>query len=254
MQKTNKFDIIMDYIDENIKADSENIKKGIPNIIGYSSKCFGDYFLILTNITLFDYIRRRKLYFALEELKQNKKKRVCDIALEYGYSEQSAFTRAVKNCYDCTPEEIRNSKKHIKNNRYNFSDFNNNTSNSRIQEVLHYLSETGTFSSVNDANYFFEVENACDEYGFDIDTCYAIAELAERLELPFDYLINACWKLEIDLETDPNYISARECTMFTYGIESLEELKSICKHYNCQFYELDSFMVEAFRKEFIKED
>ena len=103
----NSFDIVMDYIDEHIGDDSETIKKGIWLSTGYSSAEFGKFFSILTNETLFSYIRRRKLYLAFNELQRNRNKPIVDIALDYGYSEQSAFTRAMKNEYDMTPDEIR---------------------------------------------------------------------------------------------------------------------------------------------------
>lgn len=87
MIEKNKFEVIMDYIDNNIKQDVSEIKKGISKVSGYNSLAFGKCLLVLTNITLHHYICSRKLYFALKELRENSEKKMCDIAYDYGYSD-----------------------------------------------------------------------------------------------------------------------------------------------------------------------
>jgi AraC-like DNA-binding protein len=94
--KQNKFDLVMDYIDANISQDVETIKKGIYSLIGYSSFTFGECLKVLTEKTLHHYIHERKMYFAAQALKTDPDRSIADIALEYGYSEQSAFSRAFK--------------------------------------------------------------------------------------------------------------------------------------------------------------
>lgn len=66
--KQNKFDLVMDYIDENIQKDTETIKRGIINLIGINSNSFGQYFTVLTGDTLGSYIRSRRLYYAAKAL------------------------------------------------------------------------------------------------------------------------------------------------------------------------------------------
>lgn len=53
-----------------------------------------------------DYLRRRKLAFALKDLRDSEKG-ILDIALDYGFSSHEAFTRAFKAMYGITPGEYR---------------------------------------------------------------------------------------------------------------------------------------------------
>ena len=85
--------------------DAEIIKKGIYNEIGYNSSHFGKCFEVLTGETLFHYINERKLFFAGQELKLNLEKSICDISLDLGYSDQSAFTRAMRTYHARYPRQ-----------------------------------------------------------------------------------------------------------------------------------------------------
>ena len=53
-----------------------------------------------------DYLRRRKLAFALKEVRDSEKG-ILEIALDYGFSSHEAFTRAFKNLYGITPSDYR---------------------------------------------------------------------------------------------------------------------------------------------------
>ena len=53
-----------------------------------------------------DYLRQRKLAFALKEMRDNERN-ILDIALDYGFSSHEAFTRAFKGTYGITPSEYR---------------------------------------------------------------------------------------------------------------------------------------------------
>ena len=59
-----------------------------------------------------DYLRSRKLAFALKEIRDSKKT-ILDIAFDYGFSSNEAFTRAFKNAYGVTPSEYRKNPKPI---------------------------------------------------------------------------------------------------------------------------------------------
>ncbi len=101
--KQSKFDIVMDHIDENIQKTSEEIKKGIFNLVLCNSNTFSQYFHVITGDTLGNYIRNRKLYFAAMELLRHPDKPICEIAVDFGYSDQSAFTRAFSAKYKIAP-------------------------------------------------------------------------------------------------------------------------------------------------------
>lgn len=244
--KQSKFDIVMDYIDENIKNDTEAIKRGIINLIGINSNTFGQFFTVLTGDTLGSYIRNRRLYFAAMDLLRQPKMTISDIALEYGYSDQSAFTRAVSGKYKMSPNEIRTSwEVDIPNEKYLYSDFDPNPLDSRSDHMWREFERTG-FLSGGDLDFIDRVEAGHKEFGFDINTCYLIADLAERLEIPVTALMSSCFDVVTEVKSDPAYISNKEMAAIDLGICSHEELDKICEHYACQYYELNSFMVKEY--------
>lgn len=248
----NKFDTVMDYIDAHIHEDAENIKKGIYNEIGYNSSHFGKCFEVLTGETLFHYINERKLFFAGQELKLNLEKSICDISLDLGYSDQSAFTRAMRTYHDCTPGEIRKGTKSVPNNKFQLSNFSDNKPESRADMYWHELKEDGFFSGKK-FDYLMEIEDASKEYGFDIDTSYAIADVAEQLEIPVFLLLRECFQLMAEVHSDPNYIPPDVEAAIDAGAESTEEMEKICELFQCKYYDVDSFMVESYRKRIKKE-
>ena len=244
--KQSKFDIVMDYIDENIKNDTETIKRGIINLIGINSNTFGQFFTVLTGDTLGSYIRNRRLFFAAIDLLRQPKMTISDIALEYGYSDQSAFTRAVSGKYKISPNEIRTSwEVDIPNEKYLYSDFDPNPLDSRSDHMWREFERTG-FLSGGDLDFIDRVEAGHKEFGFDINTCYLIADLAESLEIPVAALMSSCFDVVTEVKSDPAYISNKEMAAIDLGICSHEELDKICEHYACQYYELNSFMVKEY--------
>ncbi len=249
--KQNKFDLVMDYIDANILQDVETIKKGIFNLIGYSSLAFGNCFVVLTNQTLFHYISERKMYFAAQALKTNLDRSIADIALEYGYSEQSAFSRAFKLYCKTTPNEVRKGKAYVSNNKYSLSMFveNNNNNDTRFASIVKELNETGDIS-ISNWRYLEMMEEVSQECIFDIDTCSAIFDLAERLEIPYGALLNQCEVVAVHYYADPDFHYSKFKKIMECDISSDDELEAICNFYNCKYYDLDIFMVNAFRDQF----
>ncbi len=63
-------------------------------------------FQILTGYTLSEYMRNRRLYLAAKELKE-KKMTILDIALKYGYENQSSFDKAFMRFHEMTPKEVQ---------------------------------------------------------------------------------------------------------------------------------------------------
>ena len=243
----NKFDTVMDYIDAHIHEDAETIKKGIYGEIGYNSSHFGKCFEVLTGETLFHYINERKLFFAGQELKHKSEKAICDISLDLGYSDQSAFTRAMRTYHDCTPGEIRKGTKGVPDKKYRLADFSDNKPESKADTFWREL-ETDGFLSGRKFDYLMEIEDARKEYGFDVDTSYAIADVAEQLEIPVGLLLRECFQLMAEVHSDPNYIPPDVEAAIDAGAESTEEMEKICEFFQCKYYDVDSFMVEAYRK------
>lgn len=88
------------YIEEHIteKIDYEQLAK-IANCPAYH---FQKMFFYMTNITLSEYIRRRRMSLAAVDL-QKKQVKVIDIALKYGYDSPTAFNRAFQSIHGIAP-------------------------------------------------------------------------------------------------------------------------------------------------------
>lgn len=100
--------IIIDEIDLCIKAhdDEALMLKHLSNKLGYSEFYISRKFREISGMQFRDYLRFRRLAFALKEIRDTKKG-ILDIALDYGFSTHEAFTRAFKAAYGITPSEYR---------------------------------------------------------------------------------------------------------------------------------------------------
>ena len=100
--------IIVDEIDECIKLHSDEALtlRSLSRRLGYSEFHFTRKFREISGMPFKDYLRRRRLTFALKEVRDSKRV-ILDIALDYGFSSHEAFTRAFKQAYGITPGEYR---------------------------------------------------------------------------------------------------------------------------------------------------
>ena len=102
------FNKVIEYIENNL--DKEIELKTISKITGINEFIFQRIFVFLTNMTLTDYIKKRRLSKAFEEIK-NTNHKIIDIAIKYQYNSAPSFNRAFKNTFGITPTECRNSSK-----------------------------------------------------------------------------------------------------------------------------------------------
>ncbi|MBD5459066.1 MAG: helix-turn-helix transcriptional regulator, partial [Lachnospiraceae bacterium] len=104
----NKIQIMIDEIDACIKKnDDEALSlRRLANKLGYSEFYISRKFREISGMQFRDYLRYRRLAFALKELRDTETG-ILDIALQYGFSSHEAFTRAFKEAYDITPSEYR---------------------------------------------------------------------------------------------------------------------------------------------------
>ncbi len=100
--------IIVDEIDECIKhRDDEALTlRFLSRKLGYSEFYTTRKFKEISGMQFKDYLRLRKLAFALIDVRDSKRG-ILDIALDYGFSSHEAFTRAFKATYSITPSEYR---------------------------------------------------------------------------------------------------------------------------------------------------
>ncbi len=96
------------YIDEHLE---EKISFALlAKKMGVSIYSMQRIFVLLTNITLTDYIRKRRLSQAGEELYMNKIK-IMDLALKYGYENATSFSRAFYKFHKIKPSAINEQTK-----------------------------------------------------------------------------------------------------------------------------------------------
>lgn len=74
--------------------------------LGYSEFHTTRKFKEISGMTFKDYLRHRKLAFALKEIRDSEKS-ILKIAVDYGFSSHEAFTRAFKAAYGVTPGQYR---------------------------------------------------------------------------------------------------------------------------------------------------
>lgn len=98
---------IVDYLEDNLTNDID-IKK-LSKSLGLNDFIMQRVFSIVTNISISEYIRKRRLSLAFEELKLSNNK-IIDIALKYGYDSHVSFTRSFKKEFGITPSNLRKTK------------------------------------------------------------------------------------------------------------------------------------------------
>ena len=95
----------VEYIEENLTNDIEI------ETLAKTAYCsvyeFSRVFSFAANITVSEYIRRRRLSQAVFDI-QNGRESIVDISLKYGYESQATFTRAFKELHGQTPAAVRN--------------------------------------------------------------------------------------------------------------------------------------------------
>jgi AraC-like DNA-binding protein len=105
---------VVDEIDERImNFDDEALTlESLSKRLGYSEFHTTRKFKEISGMLLGDYIRRRRLAFALIDVRDSKV-RLLDIAVKYGFGSHEAFTRAFKNAYGLTPRDYRKSSRPV---------------------------------------------------------------------------------------------------------------------------------------------
>lgn len=246
----NYFDIVMNYIEENVDKPAEEIKREIPKLIGRNGRAFGESFALMTGHTLDYYIRQRRLLYAVRDLALKPNKPIPQIALEYQFSDHAAFSRAVKFKYHFTPTEIRNQVILLDEEPYCFADFAAAGGDSRSRQLIRSM-EIGNRMTGEDMRLLYEIDEINKEHDLDWDTCCLIMDLAEKLDVPFPYLYEVCTSAMIDAHSNRNAWDMdsilHEIWQQDMGIESDEEENAICEFFHTK--NLDENMVARYREE-----
>ncbi len=88
------------------KTDESLSLSALSRRFGYSEYHFSRKFREISGMSFRDYLRYRKLAFALKRLRDTRAG-VLDIALQLGFSSNEAFTRAFREAYGVTPSQYR---------------------------------------------------------------------------------------------------------------------------------------------------
>ena len=101
------FNNTIDYLETVL--DDEIDEKKVTQLSGYSYSMFSRLFSILTETTLSEYLRSRKLTEAAVILRDTDEK-IIDVAFKFGYESSDSFGTAFKTFHGFTPSEVRNGK------------------------------------------------------------------------------------------------------------------------------------------------
>ncbi|WP_270166886.1 AraC family transcriptional regulator [Paenibacillus sp. SYP-B4298] len=102
----------VDYIEANLSGEIE--LKEAARVACCSSYQFQRMFSFITNVTLAEYIRRRRLTLAALELQGDNLAKVIDVALKYGYESPVSFARAFYALHGITPTMARGEGRELK--------------------------------------------------------------------------------------------------------------------------------------------
>ncbi|MCQ4922589.1 AraC family transcriptional regulator [Tissierella carlieri] len=104
MEWVTKLNEAISYIEENIKGKIDYAAAA--RIACCSLTRFQRTFSLISDTTIGDYVRYRKMALAADELKSSSIK-VIDLALKYGYDSPDSFTRAFQKFHGMSPTTVR---------------------------------------------------------------------------------------------------------------------------------------------------
>ena len=96
----------LEYIEDNL---TEPIKtENIADHLYCSKSTIEKLFRYVNNISIRDYIIRRRMSKASKEIVTHPEKSLLEIGIEYGYGSSEAFSRAFYGVWQVSPSEFRN--------------------------------------------------------------------------------------------------------------------------------------------------
>jgi len=184
---------LTEYIDNHLEEKIDY--KKLARILGVNTYTMQRIFSLLTNITLADYIRKRRLSSAGEDLYKEKIK-VMDLAMKYGYDNATSFSRAFEAFHGIKPSRVT-----TKTNLKIFPRIILEEKNKSLEPISYEIIEMdsmvlyGTYIKTNNKiikkdapNFFAQTEKKYAAYG-NVNYAMVTYEDEERLEC------NAYWVL-----------------------------------------------------------
>lgn len=106
MNMLKQLNAAMEYIETNLCEEID--PETAAGIACVTADSFARFFSYMTGMTLTEYIRRRRLTLAAEDL-QSTRLPLADMAVKYGYDSAAAFSRAFARQHGITPSQYRKS-------------------------------------------------------------------------------------------------------------------------------------------------
>ncbi|MHB1483353.1 MAG: helix-turn-helix transcriptional regulator [Saccharofermentanales bacterium] len=171
MDWVKRINSVLDYIEQNL--DGEIDENRISSLFASSQGVFQRVFVNITDTTLSEYIRKRRLTCAALDLAKTDAK-IMDIAIKYGYNSAVAFSYAFKKFHGITPSEIKKSDTHPK--YFGRLTFTNMLSEKGVKSMQYYNIENAEYfmqqmiNKKHDRLYFQNISEhngvkcACDGY------------------------------------------------------------------------------------------
>lgn len=101
----------LDYIENNLNNDIKTTD--IADTCYCSKSTLEKLFRCINNISVRDYIIRRRMTKAAKIISTNPDKKLLDIALQFGYNSNESFTRAFEQVWNCKPSEYRKTPRYF---------------------------------------------------------------------------------------------------------------------------------------------
>ena len=242
MAGRNMLNIALDYIDEHIEWKPNEIILGVSKQTGFNSKFYKNCFDAVLDESLFLYIKMRKIFFICKNIKENPTYPLNHLALDFGYSAESAMSRDFRHIVDFTPKQVLKENKSAPDNRINLTVTRTEAASEMEEIILNKEALREEFIEIPDE--FIDIQN---EFGFSMDTCSMIAELAERLGMPLYQFASSCFDQMVSFQSDSDYIRPEIEKCIDLELTSEAELKAICEFFDCKYYEVDRRMVWFYR-------
>lgn len=230
-ENNNRLKQLIEYIEANLEEKIEY--KKLAQILLVNEYTLHRIFYFVTNTSLVEYIRKRRLSMAAMDLLKTDSK-IIDIAIKYQYESETSFARAFKNMMGFTPKDIRKNQKNI---TY-FPVFKFDDINEEVKEI--------TFQKVEDMSFIL----------YTIDKKTTMQKLPEMIQEYWKETL--CNNKEITfteksyglVEYNKNFYDSK--TEVTYYIGSTKEFKNSKKyhinHKNFLVFQIDTIEGDKIHK------
>lgn len=235
----------LEFIDKHITNKYSDIMNALYSKTRHTPKEYATCFHMLTNMSLHRYVTERRIHFICEAIREKPTYPIKHHALDFGYKNDTAMYKDFRDFAEFTPKSVITDGNTFPDNRISFEVIiANGISLTNNQEETQMTDKAPTYE-IESPEMFLKAMN---DFGYSMDTCRKIAELAECLGIPFYALAEGCFDTMIDIRSAADFIEPDIERAIDLGIGSYKELESICSYFECKYYELDSTMVDIYRR------